>query len=509
MNYDVLIIGSGAGGGTLAHKLALAGKKVLLLERGEFVPREKDNWNSKVVFIEGRYNAPEAWLEADGKEFHPGTHYYVGGNTKFYGAALLRRREADFKELKHHGGVTPAWPLSYTDYQPYYLEAEQLYQVHGERGEDPTEPPESAPYPFPAVSHEPRIQQLHDDLAKLGQKPFHVPMGVMLDEKDPVNSRCIRCETCDGYPCLVHAKSDAEVVAIRPGLASGNLTLETGVKIDRLVTDPSGKTVVAAEGTKNGEKVSFSAPIVVVSCGAINSAALLLKSASDKHPNGLANSSGVVGRHYMAHNNSTILALSLTPNPTKFQKTIALNDFYFGSPEWDFPMGHISMVGKTDEEVLRSGAPKFAPGMALDQMARHSIDFWLTSEDLPDPKNRVEVTSEGRVKVIYEANNLEAHKRLVAKLKELIKQCGIGDDTFENTFYLGKKIPIAGVAHQCGTIRFGSDPASSALDANCKAHDLDNLYVVDASFMPSSSAVNPGLTVIANALRVGDHLLAK
>ena len=515
-HYDVIIIGSGAGGGTLAYKLATDGKKVLLLERGGYVPREKDNWNSHSVFVEGKYNAPEAWLQTEGQDFHPGTHYFVGGNTKFYGSALLRKRESDFNEVKHHGGIAPAWPISYKDLQPYYLQAENLYQVHGNRGEDPTEPPESSPYPFPAVSHEPRIQQLHNDLTRLGLKPFHVPVGVMLDEADPQASRCIRCNTCDGFPCLVHAKSDAEVICIQPALATGNLTLITHCKINRLITDPTGRQVTSVEGTlagaavaENAQIVQYTGDIVVVSCGAINSAALLLKSANDKHPNGLANSSGVVGRHYMAHNNSTMLALSRLPNSTVFQKTIAVNDFYFATKDWDFPMGHISMVGKTDMEILRSGAPKFAPGMALDVMAKHSIDFWLTSEDLPDPDNRVEVTSDYRIKVTYKPNNLEGHNRLIAKLKSLLNDCGMEDRLMHNDLYMGKKIPIAGVAHQCGTIRFGTDPSTSALDVNCKAHDLDNLYVVDGSFFPSSSAVNPGLTIIANALRVGDHLLSR
>lgn len=331
----------------------------------------------------------------------------------------------------------------------------------------------------------------------------------MLNEEDPQASKCIRCNTCDGFPCLVHAKSDAEVVCIQPALATGNLTLITHCKVNRLVTDPTGRRVTGVEAEGEGGAIEFTGDIVVVSCGAINSAALLLKSASDKHPDGLANSSGVVGRHYMAHNNSTMLALSRLPNPTVFQKTIAVNDFYFATNEWDFPMGHISMVGKTDLEILRSGAPKFAPGMALDVLAKHSIDFWLTSEDLPDPENRVEVTEDGRVKVTYKANNLEGHNRLIAKLRSLLNECGMEDRLMHNDLYMGKKIPIAGVAHQCGTIRFGTDATSSALDVNCKAHDLDNLYVVDGSFFPSSSAVNPGLTIIANALRVGDHLLSR
>ena len=164
-HYDVIIIGTGAGGGTLAAKLAPTGKKVLILERGNYVPRSKDNWDPRVVNVEGRYQTKEIWRDKEGKELHPHTNYNVGGNTKFYGAALFRLRKEDFGEIKHHGGISPAWPITYEELERYYTQAEHMYQVHGQRGEDPTEPPASAPYPHPAVSHEPRIQQLHEDCA--------------------------------------------------------------------------------------------------------------------------------------------------------------------------------------------------------------------------------------------------------------------------------------------------------------------------------------------------------
>ena len=513
-HYDVIIIGTGAGGGTLAYALAPTGKRVLLLERGDYVPREKENWDSRLVNAEGRYNTKETWRDSRGEELHPHTNYYVGGNTKFYGAALFRMRERDFTELRHHGGVSPAWSISYDELEPYYTRAEYLYQVHGARGADPTEPRASKPYPHPAVSHEPRIQQLADDFERLGLKPFHVPLGVMLDERNRRASACIRCNTCDGFACLINAKSDAQVCAVDPALKHGNVTLLTGAKVERLKTDASGRTVTSVVVEREGVTEEFSADIVVVSCGAINSAALLLRSANDRHPNGLANSSDVVGRHYMGHVNSVLMALSKCPNPTVFQKTLAVNDFYFGSKEWDYPMGHISFVGKLDAATLRAGAPAIAPGFTLELMATHSLDFWLTSEDLPDPSNRVTLDREGRIVLSYKPNNEEGHKRLTAKLKEMMKQqtkCSVhGDDChvglFARNLFLGQRIPLAGVAHQNGTIRFGDDPRTSALDRNCKAHDLDNLYVVDASFFPSSSAVNPALTIMANALRVGDHL---
>jgi choline dehydrogenase-like flavoprotein len=515
--YDVIIIGTGAGGGTLAHALAPTGKRILLLERGDFVRREKANWDPRQVNVEGRYQTKEVWRDRDGKELHPHTNYAVGGNTKFYGAALFRFRKEDFEELRHHGGLSPAWPISYEELEPYYLKAEHLYQVHGNRGEDPTEPHASGPYRHPAVSHEPRMQALSDSLSSQGLKPFHVPLGIQLDERDPRTSPCIRCETCDGFPCLVRAKSDAEVLCVEPALRHPNVTLLTGAYVERLETSPSGREVTEVVVKRESHLERYAADLVVVSAGAINSAALLLRSASDRHPGGLANGSDVVGRHYMGHVNSVLMALSKCPNPTVFQKTLAVNDFYFGSDQFQFPMGHISFVGKLDAATLSAGAPAIAPGWTLELMARHSLDFWLTSEDLPDPDNRVTLDREGNIVLSYRPNNQEGHKQLIRTLEAFLqaqgscpvhgKACHQG--LFSRNLFLGQRIPLAGVAHQNGTIRFGRDPKTSALDATCRAHEVDNLYVVDGSFFPSSAAVNPALTIIANALRVGDHLKAR
>lgn len=449
--YDVIIIGSGAGGGTLAHKLAPAGKRILLLERGGYVPREKDNWNPRAVNLEGKYQAKETWRDRDGRELHPHTNYCVGGNTKFFGAALFRLRKEDFGAIKHHGGLSPAWPIAYDDLEPYYSEAERLYHVHGNAGEDPYEPPRSAPYPHPAVSHEPRLQQLSDDFESLGLRPFHTPLGVMLDEQNPGASKCIRCNTCDGFPCLLHAKADAQVCAVEPALKHPNVSLMTGACVEKLETDCSGRRVSKVVVVHNGGREAFSADIVVAACGAINSAALLLRSANETQPQGLANSSDVVGRYYMGHTNSVLMALSKCPNPTVFQKSLSLNDFYFGTPGWNYPLGHVSFVGKLDGETLKGGAPALAPGWTLDLMAKHSLDFWLTSEDLPDPENRVTVDREGRVVLAYKPNNEEGHKRLIAKLKELMQQqtrCkahghNCHEGLFARNLFAGQRIPLA------------------------------------------------------------------
>jgi len=516
-HYDVIIIGTGAGGGTLARKLAPSGKRILLLERGGYVPREKDNWNPRAVNVEAKYQTKEVWHDRAGEPLHPHTNYAVGGNTKFYGAALFRFRRADFGELRHHGGVSPAWPIGYDDLEPFYDEAEHMYYVHGNRGEDPTEPSAACPYPHPAVSHEPRIQALSEDFSAQGLQPFHTPLGVRLDETNPRSSPCIRCATCDGFPCLLSAKSDAQVLGVDVALAHSNVELRTETKVERLRTSTSGREVTGVEVSQGGARETLTADIVVAACGAINSAALLLRSANERHPRGLANGSDTVGRHYMGHTNSVLMAVSKCPNPTVFQKTLSLNDFYFGSPEWRYPMGHISFVGKLDGVTLKAGAPPLTPGFTLDLMANHSLDFWLTSEDLPDPDNRVTLDREGNIVLSYTPNNEEGHRRLAEKLKDLMRnqrRCGVhGHDCHQGLFsrnlFLGQRIPLAGVAHQNGTVRFGRDPRTSALDVNCKAHELDNLYVADGSFFPSSAAVNPALTIMANALRVGAHLLER
>jgi choline dehydrogenase-like flavoprotein len=509
-NYDVIVIGSGAGGGTLVHQLAPSGKRILLLERGDWLPREPQNWLASDVFVDGRYISPDTWHYSDGSAFQPQVHYFVGGATKLYGAALYRLREQDFGELQHHDGVSPRWPISYDEMEPYYTRAEQLYQVHGARGEDPTEPPASAPYPFPAVSHEPRIQQLSDDLEAAGLHPFHAPCGVMLEEGNMAFSRCVRCNNCDGFPCVVHAKSDAEVISVRPAIEHDNVTLLTHAEAIRLDTASNGRAVTQVVVDRHGEQEIYTGDIVVVSCGAANSAKLLLASANSAHPAGLANGSDQVGRNYMFHNSQAVLALSREENPTVFQKTLGVNDFYLKGPDFPFPLGNIQMVGKSQADMFRGEKPgetKFAPEWTLRDVASHAVDFWLSTEDLPRADNRVTLRPDGHLAISYTASNEEPKKRLYQQLKSMLGHLGMHHDhLLGHHAYLKNEIPVAGVAHQAGTVRFGDSPASSALDRNCKAHELDNLYVVDTSFFPSIGAVNPALTAMANAIRVGDHL---
>jgi choline dehydrogenase-like flavoprotein len=512
-HYDVVIIGSGPGGGTMAWRLAQTGKRILLLERGDYLPRERENWDSQAVFIDARYQAKETWYGADGKSFHPGLHYFVGGNSKVYGGVLLRLRERDFGEIRHPDGISPAWPLGYDVFEPYYQRAEELYYVHGLRGEDPTEPPSKKPYAYPPITHEARIQELFDGLKREGHHPFHLPVGILLDERDGKalpHSACIRCDAFDGYPCMTNGKADAQIVCVDPTLrAYPNLTLLTNSYVDKLTTDSQGRRISGVNVLRGGEQTTYSGDIVIVACGALSSALLMLRSGNDDHPNGLANRSSQVGRNYMRHNNAVLMAISRTPNPTKFQKTLGLNDFYFGSDDWEFPLGHIQMVGKSDGvQIEGEGLPGFLqwfPEMPFDWLAKHSLDFWLTSEDLPLSENRIYYDKD-RITLDLTPTNMEGQRRLREKLRVLCGKLDVHPHLFERTLYLGQNVPIGGTAHQAGTTRFGTDPSRSVLDLNCKAHEIDNLYVTDAGFFPSIGAVNPTLTIIANALRVGDHI---
>ena len=512
-HYDLIVIGSGPGGASLAQKLAPTGKTILMLERGGYLPRSVENWDSKTVFVDGKYQAPETWYANTGASFHPGLHYYVGGNSKVYGAALFRLREKDFAEHQTYDGISPAWPLGYDVFEPYYGEAERLFHVHGQRGEDPNEPWSSSPYAYPPVSHEPRIKDLSDKWAKQGVHPFHMPLGILMDEKDGVvepTSPCIRCDAFDGFPCLLNAKADAQVMCVDPTLKlHPNFTLLTNAYVERLETDPSGHSIRTVHVTRDGNAEEYSADIVVVACGALSSALLLLRSTSDQHPKGLANGSDLVGRNYMRHNMSVLMALMKEPNDTVFQKTLAVSDYYFGSPEHEYPLGLIQMCATSHGEQIRAEAVpgwlSFLPEMPFEKMAEHSMDFWLQTEDIPLPENRVHYEGDRVFLDVTDTNDKPATE-LKRKLEQLMKGAGAHSAMLERKLYLGKNIPLNGTAHQAGTCRFGTDPATSVLDLDCKAHEVDNLYVTDASFFPSIGAVNPTLTIIANALRVADHI---
>ncbi len=496
-HFDIVIVGTGMGGGTIAAALAYSGARILLVERGDWLPREPPNWSPEALFVANRYKAHERWLDTAGGEFAPGVHYWVGGNTKVFGAALPRLRLDDFGAIQHAGGVSPAWPIAYDDLEPYYARAERLYAAHGVAGADPTDPPRSEPFPFPPMPADPYMEELADRLRDQGLHPAPMPIGV---DYRP-GGRCVRCRTCDAFPCLAGAKSDSEVCGVRPSLASDRVELWTRTMARRIVTERSGRQAIAVELERDGETFEVGGDIIISACGAANSAALLLRSANDQHPRGLANSSGLVGRNYMVHNNTVLLGVDpRRPNPTIFQKTITINDFYRAGadPAFPYPMGNLQPVGKVQAAML-AGAVPAVPKPLLGAVAAHSVDWWVMSEDLPDPANRVALAPDGRIRIHWRPNNLAAHDRLLAAAKQMLRRAGY-------PILLDRRMGIETNSHQCGTARFGRDPAESVLDPNCRAHDLDNLYVVDASFFPSSTAVNPALTIAAQALRTADHI---
>ena len=493
-DYDVVIIGSGVGGGAVALQLAGSKAKVLVLERGPHLPREAQNWDPEAIFVEQRYRTGETWY-ADERPFHPGMFYFVGGQTKFYGTAMFRFRERDFEQIAHEEGVSPAWPIRYADLETWYGEAERLFGVRGAGGTDPTEPPRSTPYAHAPVPHEPLLAQIEQRLRAQGLKPFPMPSAVDFGP----GGRCRRCANCDGMACRIDAKGDAEIRLLRPALAQSNIELRADVRVERLITDDGGRRIVAAEVIDNGEPRRISAGLFVLSAGAINSAAILLRSANDRHPRGLANSSDVVGRHYMTHNTTALMAVHpLRRNSTNFPKTLAVHDFYFGEREGDTPLGSLQLLGKIREPMLRGALPRM-PKLLRHALAERSVDWYAQSEDLPHPDSRVSLRPDGAINLHWQRSNLRTHRRWVDKCRQILRATGY-------PVVLAQGFGTDVVSHQCGTVRFGNDAATSALDPLCKAWDHDNLYVVDSGFFPSSAAVNPALTVAAQALRVGRHL---
>ncbi|WGS53847.1 GMC family oxidoreductase [Paraburkholderia sp. D15] len=496
MTCDVVILGSGMGGSTFAHSLAGKDLDVLIVERGDFLPREIQNWTTQSVFGDGRYRNAEHWIDDSGKPFSPGVFYYVGGNTKVFGAMLPRFREADFGAIEHAEGVSPAWPITYAEMEPFYAAAERLYKVHGQRGSDPTEPWRSGEYPFPPLEHDPALHKLHASMRAQGLRPFAMPAAVDYGEGRP----CVLCSTCDGYPCMVDAKADAEVSALRPAVGSGRARLMVRTKIDRLVMSSDGTRIEEAHGTRDGMPVRIKANRFVLACGAVNSSALLLRSADRQHAQGIGNSSGLLGRNYMVHNSTFMLAVDpRRVNDVFFQKTLAVNDWYLASKWSGFPLGNVQMLGKIREPMVTGMAP-WLPKAVSRYITDHSVDLYLTSEDLPDPQNRVTFNAEqGRIQVRWRPNNLRAHEELVKKTVGMMRKAGY-------PFVFTKRMGIATNSHQCGTALMGTDPAKSVLDTNCKLHDVDNAWIVDSSWFPSSAAVNPALTIAANAMRVAQGL---
>jgi choline dehydrogenase-like flavoprotein len=483
---DVAIVGAGVGGATLAWALRESGARVLVLEQGDFLPRERENWSPRAVHREARYKNSAKWIDGDGAEFQPGTYHYVGGSSKLYGATMPRLREHDFGAVELRDGTSPAWPLGYAEIEPYYGAAERLYWVHGGDA-DPTEPPRSSPYPFPPLPHDPAIARVADGFAKQGLHPFALPQAV--DWR--AGGRCVLCNTCDSYSCLVDAKGDADVCAMRPALESPSVKLMTRAEVRRIVTGRGGG-VERLEVRHGGRELSVRAGRYVVAGGAVNSASLLLRSG------GVANSSDQVGRNYMAH--LTTFIIGSRPGRDlriQFEKTLGLNDWYQAGPDTPYPLGNVQGLGKLFGETVKAAKP-WAPIALLSAICRRSVDFLAQSEDLPRAENRVEVDAAGRIHLTWNPTGREAHGELVAKARRAVRRAGF-------PFVFTQSLGVVATSHQCGTARMGEDPATSVVDPRLRAHDVDNLWIVDGSVFPSSAAVNPALTIAALALRAAEH----
>jgi choline dehydrogenase-like flavoprotein len=491
MDADIVIIGSGMGGATCAAALAPSGARILILERGRHIEASPEARDAVAIFQNGRFRNDETWDDPSGTSFSPGNYYNVGGNSKLYGAVLFRYRAEDFGELQHIGGTSPAWPIGYDDFEPWYQAAEDLYEVRGALAEDPTEPRHSGAYRFPPVPHEPTIADAARRLARCGLSPSHLPLGVDIDEWLGGGKT-----GWDAFPNTGRGKKDAESVGLAKALMHDTVRLKTGCDVEQLNTGEGGR-IVSVDLKCGGRRERITSKTVILSAGAVNSAVLLLRSANDDYPAGLANSSDLVGRNFMNHNTHAVMSIHpFRRNTCVYQKTLCFNDFYLtGGPD-GAPLGNIQLLGKITAPILASQVT--LPDAALRWIAGRSIDWYLMSEDLPDPDSRVTVRGD-RIVLDWRQSNREANLELVRRFKTLLRKAGwpiVLSRAFDRT------VP----SHQCGTARFGADPGTSVLDIWCRAHDHPNLFVVDASFLPNSAAVNPALTIAAQALRVSDHI---
>ena len=490
---DVVVIGSGMGGATFAAGLAPSGARILILERGERLVDSPQTRDARAIFQRGAFRPREEWFDAAGESFNPGNYYYVGGNTKLYGAVLIRYRAQDFAPIQYADGQTPGWPFAYEELEPWYSRAETLYQVRGRLGDDPTEPAHSSPYPFAPVPDEPAIAAVRERLAKAGMHPFSLPLGVDIDRW------LARAKTpWDAFPDTNTGKMDAETCGLATALAHDNVALKTGARVTRLETDSAGKRIETVVYESQGETRRLNPKLVVLAAGAVNSALLLLASGNGAMPNGLANRADQVGRHFMNHNSSAALAIDpFKLNDSIYQKTIGLNDFYLDDGRGGPPLGNVQLLGKISGAILKSQL-KLAPEFALELMARRAVDFYLMSEDLPSPDSRVRFDG-SRVVLDWRRSNMSAQNGLVARMREVLRAAGF-------PIVLVKPFDRRTPSHQCGTIRMGRDPAKAAVDPGCRAFDHPNLFVVDASVLPTSAGVNPSLTVAALALRAAEHV---
>lgn len=487
---DIVIIGSGMGGATMAWALADTGAKIVILEKGHQLQDSPEARDPRAIFQRGHFRPKENWYSPDGTAFNPGNYYYHGGNTKFYGAVLLRYRSEDFDGLEHADGSTPAWPFRYSELAPFYDTAERLYKVCGSLGEDPTEPQHQGAYPFPPVPDEPSIADVRARLKRLGLNPSSLPMGLDLDRwlaRAPT--------TWDTFPDARNGKMDAETCALLPALKHPNVTIFSGAEVARLIPAADGKVIESVEYRVGHEIRKIRCGKVVLAAGAVRSAVILLASGQ----NGLANRSDMVGRNFMNHNLTALLGFNPKfVNESVYQKTFAVHDFYLsdgtaGGP----PLGTIQLFGRISGAILKSRV-KYVPEAMLDWISKHAIDFFAMSEDLPNPASRVRLDGD-RIILDWKRSNMTGHRLLVSRFRDILREIGF---PMVFTQLMDRRTP----SHQCGTVRLGDDPAKAPLDPFGRAFDHPNLFVTDASALVTSAAVNPSLTVAALSLRASEEI---
>ena len=497
IHYDVIVIGSGAAGGTIAGQLAASGKRILLLERGGVMPLADQNVADVDLFRKDRYHPGEQWFGTDGDPFSPQTIYALGGNTKVWGGVLERMREREFGGLPLQEGAAPDWELTYGDFAPYYERAEQLYRVHGDAGVDPTEPGRSGPYGHTPRSFEPWVVELKAALERQGTHPYALPLTWSESAEDPTG--------------------DAELFGVDLAKQLENVCVRHRVKVRRLHVNPSGTEVRAVEAEIDGHAWLFSGDLVVLAAGAINTAAILLRSATEHHSRGLSNGSDQVGRNLMKPQLTSIIQLAAAPNSGRYGRSLGVTDYLWGDSNVSFPLGSIATGGGVLQDALFAESPpvlslvtKLMPNFGLEQLAARSVTWWAMSPVLPDAHNRVTLRG-NHLQIHYLPNNREAHDRLVYRWIDTLKK--VENDPLCHVVkpaptHPRGEAPLTVMGSVCGTCRMGSNPATSVVDLQGRSHELANLYIADASVFPSCPAVGMGLTVIANALRIGDQLLA-
>ena len=502
--HDAIIIGSGFGGSFAARQLVKSGLKVLMLERGGPVPRGPGNWDmsGSLELTEHYDKSTPLKVVKGGHKKIMGLYANVGGPSVWYGGVSFRFRENDFHKNEHidNGGLT-GWPIKYAGLEPYYTEAENILQISGEAGVDPTAPPRSAPFPQGKPPLADISKKVKSGAEKMGLHPFQLPLAINYEDTSNGRKTCEHCMTCDTFACAVSAKNDLATMVI-PGLKKAGMGLRPNMVVTKILTQNGAASGVEATDRLTGEKHVFKAKRIILSAGSLGSPHLLLASGLEKmNPGGQA-----VGRYLMRHVNCIVFGIfpGVADKEGRFHKQLAILDFYNGYKGAPVPgkLGSLQQVPTPPMGLVQNEIP--GPlGKLLSRGVRLLTGLLAIAEDQPQFKNGMSLDWNNLDKyglpqpVIsheYSERDKAAIKGLISPAKKIMRKAGAVAHYVHH---------IRTFSHAVGTVRMGTDPATSALDENCQFRGVKNLYVVDGSFMPTSAAVNPSLTIAANALRVG------